>query len=401
MTTKWFVPGRIEVLGKHTDYAGGRSLLCAVERGFTVTSEPRDDNLVYVFDGKAGMTCESRLAADPAVGEVPPGQHAHTVVARFARNFPHARRGAMISLDSDLPMAAGLSSSSAMMIALFLALADTNDLASDPSAASIYRSPEALAGYLAAVENGQSFEEHAGDRGVGTSGGSEDHTAILCCTAGSLAQYAFCPVRHERAIALDPEWAFAIGVSGASANKTGAQRHLYNAAARSVREILEVWREATGRGDRVLADALASDPDASERLRQLLASGHPELLSRLEQFIEESHIIVPSAGSELAAGNFPALGALVDRSQELAERALGNQIPETIELARSARRFGAAAASAFGAGFGGSVWALVRIADAERFVAWWSAHYRERFPGRAASSLFFLTRPGRPAHRIE
>jgi len=29
-----FVPGRIEVLGKHTDYAGGRSLVCATERGF-------------------------------------------------------------------------------------------------------------------------------------------------------------------------------------------------------------------------------------------------------------------------------------------------------------------------------------------------------------------------------
>ena len=31
-----FVPGRIEVLGKHTDYAGGRSLTCAAERGFSV-----------------------------------------------------------------------------------------------------------------------------------------------------------------------------------------------------------------------------------------------------------------------------------------------------------------------------------------------------------------------------
>ena len=33
---RWFVPGRIEVLGKHTGYAGGRSLLCAVGRGFCV-----------------------------------------------------------------------------------------------------------------------------------------------------------------------------------------------------------------------------------------------------------------------------------------------------------------------------------------------------------------------------
>ncbi len=50
---------------------------------------------------------------------------------------------------------------------------------------------------------------------------------------------------------------------------------------------------------------------------------------------------------------------MAERSQEAAERWLGNQIPETIALARLARHVGATAASAFGAGFGGSVWALV------------------------------------------
>ena len=41
-----WVPGRIEVLGKHTDYAGGRSLVCALERGFCVRVAPRSDSLV-------------------------------------------------------------------------------------------------------------------------------------------------------------------------------------------------------------------------------------------------------------------------------------------------------------------------------------------------------------------
>ncbi|HEX7780086.1 MAG TPA: galactokinase family protein, partial [Vicinamibacterales bacterium] len=39
----WFVPGRIEIFGKHTDYAGGRSLLCTVPRGFAVAARPRAD----------------------------------------------------------------------------------------------------------------------------------------------------------------------------------------------------------------------------------------------------------------------------------------------------------------------------------------------------------------------
>ena len=38
----FFVPGRIEVLGKHTDYAGGRSLLCAAEQGFCLVAAAQE-----------------------------------------------------------------------------------------------------------------------------------------------------------------------------------------------------------------------------------------------------------------------------------------------------------------------------------------------------------------------
>ena len=46
----WFVPGRIEFLGKHTDYAGGRSLICTVERGFCVVATPRGDDVIRITD---------------------------------------------------------------------------------------------------------------------------------------------------------------------------------------------------------------------------------------------------------------------------------------------------------------------------------------------------------------
>jgi galactokinase len=96
----------------------------------------------------------------------------------------------------------------------------------------------------------------------------------------------------------------------------------------------------------------------------------------------------------LARGDLAAIGPLVDRSQELAERFLGNQIPETIALAREARRLGAVAASAFGAGFGGSVWALVATAEAETFRARWSEAYSRSFPAASAAADFFATRAG-------
>src|SRR5688572_29941398 len=193
----FFVPGRIELLGKHTDYAGGRSLLCAVDRGLGVVAVPRDDSLVRVADTGRGEWRDCQL--DPEL-EVPRGDWANyvaTVVRRVARNFPGARRGAQIGFMSNLPVASGMSSSSALVIAVFLALEAINELRNTPQYEENIRSPEDLAAYLASVEMGGSFGTLEGDEGVGTLGGSEDHTAILCCKEGLVSRYSFIPTRSE------------------------------------------------------------------------------------------------------------------------------------------------------------------------------------------------------------
>jgi len=119
-----------------------------------------------------------------------------------------------------------------------------------------------------------------------------------------------------------------------------------------------------------------------------------ELLTRFEHFLVESVEIVPAAGDALAAGDLEAFGRQVDRSQQVAETLLGNQVPQTVFLARAGRELGASAATGFGAGFGGSVWALVREADAPAMLDRWAARYREAFPAEAARALFFLSRAG-------
>src|SRR5206468_11817806 len=178
---------------------------------------------------------------------------------------------------------------------------------------------------------------------------------------------------HERNVPFSDRHVFVIGVSGVIAEKTGAARDRYNRASLATQRILALWREATGRDDRSLADAVHSDGGASDRIRDILRrSAEGEfppalLLNRFDQFVEESDVLVPAAVDVLARGEVDRLGPLVDRSQEAAERLLGNQIAETVDLARSARALGALAASAFGAGFGGSVWALVPASDAVEF----------------------------------
>ena len=60
----WWVPGRIEFLGKHTDYAGGPSLVCAAERGFAVVAAPRSDRRVCIRDACSGASAEGALDVD-------------------------------------------------------------------------------------------------------------------------------------------------------------------------------------------------------------------------------------------------------------------------------------------------------------------------------------------------
>jgi galactokinase len=133
---------------------------------------------------------------------------------------------------------------------------------------------------------------------------------------------------------------------------------------------------------------------------EMLRTAADSSLARFEQFVEESEVIIPTAGDALGAGDLERFGRLVDRSQELAVRALRNQVPETIELARLARELGAVAASAFGAGFGGSVWALVEERESAAFLERWRDAYLESFPRHAGSATFFVTRPGPPARHL-
>jgi galactokinase len=84
----------------------------------------------------------------------------------------------------------------------------------------------------------------------------------------------------------------------------------------------------------------------------------------------------------------------------LAEAFLGNQVAETVTLQRSARELGAVAASAFGAGFGGAVWALVPEAEGDEFLTRWSELYRKKHRKPGKEAVFFLSRAGPHAYQF-
>jgi len=402
----FFVPGRIEILGKHVDYAGGSSLVCTLQHGFCLIATPRSDRIITTIHAETGESKSFSLSKDlePDFGRW--SNYPMTVARRIARNFPGFLSGADIVFVSDLPQASGMSSSSAFMIAFFLALSSINRLPDRDEYRCNVRSSEDLAHYLATVENGQSFRKLTGDKGVGTFGGSQDHTAILCCGSNKISKFAYAPTRFELTLSFPEQHVFVIGSSGVIANKTGEAQEEYNRASFLAARAAEAWNTATGRTDRHLSAVISSPEFTRDRMEEILRETtddrytSEELLDRFKHFFEENEEIVPSAVKAIQTGDLNRFGNLVDRSQYITEHVLRNQTEETVFLASEARRLGAVASSAFGAGFGGSAWALVSDKQADTLCTNWSVRYREAYPETARRSNFFVDRAGPAAFQL-
>jgi galactokinase len=391
----WWVPGRLEVFGKHTDYAGGRSIVCAVPSGFAVAARPRADGGVHVMDASRGHG----VTLQPGAGAALTGWRHYVEVAarRLSANFPGAPLGADMVFASDLPRASGMSSSSALVVAVSAALVRVAGIDRRPEWGANIQSPLDTAGYFACIENGRTFGTLNGDAGVGTHGGSEDHAAILCATPGELSAFAFVPMRPIEQVAMPDRWRFVLAPSAVRSSKTGNAQEAYNNLARGAAVLLEIWNAARPRAASLgeVIDAGGSGALHALVRASAIEAWPPDVLGRrLDHFIREDARAREAAGAFRAA-DAARVTALADLSQADAETLLGNQVPETVALARAARARGAFAACSFGAGFGGSVWALVE-GDAPAFARRWDARAFVARPGPPLTELS-VSRFQRPA----
>jgi galactokinase len=399
-----FTPGRIEIFGKHTDYAGGHSLLAAVPRGITLAARKRADGIVRVGDIFDGQVIEVDPSKEAPAHFRGLQRYVHVVAHRFFLNFPGAELGANIAIASDLPRASGMSSSAALVTGVALALIERAGLRSRPEWQQHLRGLPEVAWYLGCVENGLDFPGLPGSAGVGTHGGSEDHTAILASQTDHVSLFRFVPVTPLEEVRMPADWTFVIASSGVQADKAGSVMHLYNRASNGARALLAIWNRRAAQPAVSLADALATAPDAVEQLAAWLepspdgAFSIADLDKRLRHFVRET-ARGPKAAVAFRDVDRGALGELSADSQREADTLLGNQIPETIAMARLARDVGAFGASSFGAGFGGSVWAAVPIADATAFGEEWTRAYERKMPGLGRVP-WFVARPGPAATEV-
>ena len=139
----WHAPGRVNLMGEHTDYNEGWVLPFALDRGVVVAAARRGDGVLGLRSRQAPGDAVSVPLASLAAGLVTGWAAYPAGVAWAMREAGYPVGGASLVFDSDLPRGAGLSSSAALECATALALAALYEVsASRPELARLARRAE-------------------------------------------------------------------------------------------------------------------------------------------------------------------------------------------------------------------------------------------------------------------
>ncbi len=140
-----FAPGRVNLVGEHTDYNDGFVLPMGVDKGIAMAFAPRSDDVLRVHSADVPQTREVHLEQLGRRVSVEPnrrgerggwfGYVAGVAWAMLGAGLPI--RGADVALAADLPMGAGLSSSAALEVGIARVLIAVSELDWDPTAVAL------------------------------------------------------------------------------------------------------------------------------------------------------------------------------------------------------------------------------------------------------------------------
>jgi galactokinase len=337
-------PGRVNLMGEHTDYNDGLVLPAAIDRGISIAFLPTDDRAVRLTLARTAEHFELDL---DAIGR-PAGSWTDYVTgtAWALREAGAEARGFVGILASDLPIGAGLSSSAALELATALALG-----AGEPPL------PNRLAVAQAARRGENEF--------VGVPSGLMDQFAVAFGVRGA-ALLLDCRSLAHRVVPLPPGLALAIvdsGVPRRLADSGYAQRRAE--CGRAVEQIRSVDPTVGSLRD-VTPDLLAElwsriDPVARRRARHVVTEN-----GRVEVTVEA-----------LERGALATVGETFAASQASLAEDFEVSTPELDRLVELATGIpGVIGARLTGAGFGGATVNVMEEAAVPPFVAEMQATYR-------------------------
>ena len=355
-------PGRVNLIGEHIDYHGLAVLPMALRRSIRIQFQARADGRIRVDSGGYGHREFVWTAGLTPVARGDWENYLRAAAQAIAGKWG-VMNGMDATIDSDLPAAAGLSSSSALMVAVTLALLRAN------------RREATFEELMEILPDGEQF--------VGTRGGGMDHAASLASREGcaSLIEFAPLGVRH---IPIPADWVFLVANSLQTAEKSGAVRERYNAVRAAGADAL---RET---GFASYAEAMRGRGE--EEFGALAAAKHlpPEFLHVVTEAFRVRHAVEAMEQDDAAR-----FGRLLLASHASLRDRLQVSCPALDRLVEAAMDSGALGARLSGAGFGGCAVVLCRRGDlckvrdgmVERFYFGDSAHilHAEAGPGAVNS----------------
>ncbi len=327
-------PGRVNLIGEHTDYSGLPVLPFAVQFGVAMVAIATDDDSIEVTSVDPARFPTERIPLAELTTRARRRTWVDYVVAGLRLQPPP--RGIRLLVAGDLPIAAGLSSSSALVCASAMLFA--------PPAVDRIALAEAAA---------------AAEQYVGTQSGGMDQATSLLGAAGHALLLQFRPLR-ARLVPVPADLAIVVADSGIRAEKGGAAQQAYNDRGASCRAAAV----QLGAGP----DHLLGSVPGNDRRQRALRLPDPSLARRAAFVFAEAER-VQLAAAALAAGNLHELGELLSASHAGLRDDYEVSHPAVDRLVEASRHHGALGARIVGAGFGGSAIALTSSARAPALAA--------------------------------
>jgi galactokinase len=362
----WHAPGRVNLIGEHTDYNDGFVLPFALAQGVRAAASRRDDGVLELRSREA-PDAPATVHLDTLAPGRPRGWAAYPAGVAWAllqAGYPVG--GASVAIDADLERGAALSSSAALECATALALTELYGLSVDrPKLAALARRAE--------------------NEFVGVPSGIMDQSASLLCEQGH-ALLLDCRSGDSSAVPLDLA---AVGLVLLVVD-TRVRHALSDGRYAERRRSCEDAARALGVAS--LRD-VTDDPRGLERVERL---SDPVLRRRARHVVTENARVLETVGL-LRAGEAALIGPLLTASHVSLRDDFEISWPQADATVEAAIGSGALGARMTGGGFGGSVIALVQaprggdvraaIEDAFAGHGWKPPRFLDALPSAGAHRL--------------
>ncbi|MEW4566742.1 galactokinase [Tautonia sp. JC769] len=372
-TSIGMAPGRVELLGNHTDHNNGLVLAAAIDRSTVVAGRPTrgQESWIYseAFDDLYGLPIAEEVSDPPGVW----GRYLRGVVQAMTARFGPLRSAFEATIAGNVPLGAGLSSSASLEGAIAVFLLDAGLFAEGQGGANAAlddASRMALAQALREAEN----------QTVGVASGLLDFVCTLMGKRGHAVMLDCCSLEFERVALGDPAPAIVVCDSKTSRRLADG---MYNRRREECERIVTYFREHPPASS--LSDPYREPPPVAS-LRDVTLADLNAYRDRLDPigFRRARHVLaenerVRQGVEALRRGDLAALGRLMSASHASSRDDFENSSPPLNTLIESAEAApGFLGGKLCGAGWAGCTVNLVVSDRADDFAASVGEAYRRR-----------------------